>query len=332
MISGKKIFLIGAVSLSVIAVFFEVLLRAEQFSYRPPYFEIDVPFIHTKDVQASNIFQFDYYLFWKYRPHAGGVVNSSGFLGREFAEKINAKIRLVTLGGSVAAGYKLSRHENYCAQLQKICDQTFGEGAVEVINLACPGYSSFQAERLFRVVVKKYHPDIAIIHFGENDRLKALCPDKELTFVRLTKTLLIRFITENSRVAQYLSEKSSPAHQIRWKIRVSPADYQHNVNLISEEARRNNVKLLFVKSCLRAELRNFTPTPDYVPPEPFINLYDSISDYGGDNANEIFFDWAHLKQPAHARLARGMFNKLSDLGYWSELVAVGTTGEIIAGK
>ncbi|MDP3939360.1 MAG: GDSL-type esterase/lipase family protein, partial [Deltaproteobacteria bacterium] len=59
----------------------------------------------------------------------------------------------------------------YPAVLQKLFDQNFGSGRIQVMNFGIIGYSSFHGLRVLRREVLAYDPDYVIIRFGWNDLL-----------------------------------------------------------------------------------------------------------------------------------------------------------------
>lgn len=319
MLKKKKVLLLGGILCFVVLIVFECFLRFSAFAFHSPFFEEDVPFIFRTHVQESNFFQFDFSLFWK-RPHNARGINMYGFNEKAFPVRSESLFRILVFGGSVVNGHGVPRAERYSDQLQKKCDQKFGERIIEVLNVACPGYTSFQGKRLFTRVAKKFKPDMVIIHFGENDRTRARYADKELGLAKLTGLLLARFLANNFKIVQYLMYMRYDEDSLKWKTRVLPEDYRDNIAFIDKMAKDKGIKLLFIKACLEKELREEKPGKRYIPLEPYIDLYGVLAEYKGERHDLVFMDWAHLRPLGHTLLAERIYSVLFSEGFLPEEV------------
>jgi lysophospholipase L1-like esterase len=110
------------------------------------------------------------------RPNSGGFypANNLGYAGtRPLArEKAPGVLRIYCVGGSTGEQGSLEQSDgtdDWPAQVQLLCDQEFGAGAVEVINAGASGYTSAEslAEFMFRGTALA--PDIMLIYHGVND-------------------------------------------------------------------------------------------------------------------------------------------------------------------
>lgn len=306
------LFIIGFLLIGIIA--FEVYLRTTNFSFNPPFFEEDIPFINRENVKREGLYKFDFSLFWKYRPSASEQINSLGFRDREFSIAKKEQFRIVVLGDSCTAGHQLPSEDTYVKHLERLLDN-YGEGRdYEVINAGVPGYTSFQGLRYFRRIAQKYNPDLVIAHYGTNDRSKALYPDNALSYAKLIRLSFIRLIGEHTKIAQFMMKKICGVGTIQWKTRVTPKDYRQNLDTVAKEARRMNIEVLFIKPCLRAELNNARENNVYVPPHSHVNLFEVFSQYRGAKAEEIFFDSLHFTELGHKLLADEIYSTLIDSG------------------
>lgn len=289
---------------------FEVYLRIVHFSYNSPFFEEDVPFINRENVKACGLYQFDFFLFWKYRPGARGQINSFGFRDHEFRVAKKSQFRIVVLGDSCTAGHQLPTEKTYSTLLEKLLNNETGIKTFEVINAGVPGYTSFQGLRYFRIITNKYNPDLVIVCYGTNDRSKARYADKELSYVKLLELCLIRLTGEHIRIAQFMMKKMSNVDTLRWGTRVMPEDYMENLKTIAKEAREKNIRLIFIKPCLKRELEMLMENNLYALPQPYVNLYKVFSLYTGEESGKVFFDSLHFTELGHKLLANEIYSQL----------------------
>ena len=104
-------FLIGIIA-------FEIYLRINHFSFNPPFFKEDIPFINRENVRAEGLYQFDFFLFWRYRPCANEQINSLGFRDQEFLIAKKSQFRIIVLGDSCTAGHQLPSEKTYSKYLE----------------------------------------------------------------------------------------------------------------------------------------------------------------------------------------------------------------------
>ncbi len=301
----KKRTLFVIFSFVTLAVFLELCLSLSRFSFNPPFFKEDIPFINRDSVKREGIYQFDLYLFWKYRPNCDKYINSMGFRDKEFPEEKQRRYRLFVLGDSCAAGHQLPPEKTYCSYLEKLLNRKNMD--YEVINAGVPGYTSFQGLRYSRIIMKKYDPDLIIVCYGVNDRTKARYQDKELSFFRLMGLSFVRFLGKYSKTAQFLMKHTCDIDSIRWVRRVNPSDYNRNLELIAEEADRKNIEVIFIKPCLRSELEQGRRSLSYKPPGPYIDLFESFSLYKEEQAGEVFYDSKHFTEKGHKIIAKEIY-------------------------
>jgi lysophospholipase L1-like esterase len=77
-------------------------------------------------------------------------------------------MRIVVLGGSIAAGVGVNR--GYVDILR----ERYGPRGVEVVNRSKPRETSFEGIERFSVDVEPFRPDILVLHFGIDDAFSAV--------------------------------------------------------------------------------------------------------------------------------------------------------------
>jgi lysophospholipase L1-like esterase len=96
--------------------------------------------------------------------------NALGYRGPEFKmEKETETARVVFLGGSPLFGMGLAEDETIPALLGKRLAGVLPGRQVEVINLAVPGYSSFQGANQAEQLLTEMEPDAVVVGFGLAD-------------------------------------------------------------------------------------------------------------------------------------------------------------------
>lgn len=96
-------------------------------------------------------------------------INGEGFRSKKELnyDKPPGTIRIMTLGDSFTIGYEVQQEETYSAILEKYLR---GKGyPVEVINTGVSGFGTAEELIFFQEEGLKYHPDVVILGFYEND-------------------------------------------------------------------------------------------------------------------------------------------------------------------
>lgn len=97
---------------------------------------------------------------------------------------------------------------------------------------------------------------------------------------------------------------------VAWRTRVVPEDYERNLLMIAAEARKRNIKVIFVKSCLRHEIEMGSEDLAYTPPQPFINVYQIFSSRIFGQPGKFFVDEKHYTELGHQLLANSLCKEL----------------------
>jgi hypothetical protein len=159
-----RFFLVVAI-VNVIVVPTEVYLRQTGFRY-----EANIQFGYPRPYQLTSA-ERDPELFWTF-PKSRPGINSYGFEGPEPKRPKSAgTYRIVFLGNTCT-------YQGLPAMTELILRET--DPAVECLNFANPGYSSYQGKVFARTYLAELQPDLVVVSFGWNDRWLAYgAPDAE---------------------------------------------------------------------------------------------------------------------------------------------------------
>lgn len=147
----------------------------------PPPAEIDInipmQFTNPHRDQPESFVR-DPALFWRLKPdNAAWQVNADGYRGpRREPRKPPGVLRIITLGDSCTFGLGaplVPFEQTYPALLEQDLTRRLNR-PVEVLNFACPGYTSWQGLQLLRLKGLVYQPDIVTAYFGINDGFPAI--------------------------------------------------------------------------------------------------------------------------------------------------------------
>lgn len=149
----------------------ELLLRAQNFR-----FEGGVEFAPGAWRHAFARFVPDEELFWRWDPRYS--LNSLGYPSQEpVVPKATSVFRILYLGDSCTyQDVEVSLNSrNYPALVDAELAPVLAQRGrtVDTVNLALPGYSSYQGRRLAQRHAERLAPDLAVLYFGWNDHFPA---------------------------------------------------------------------------------------------------------------------------------------------------------------
>ncbi len=154
----------------------------------------------TQGKNTSGLFEFDPLLTWKLRGGLRNVwwdytavsTNERGLrMAHELGEKKPGAVRIIMLGDSVTFGYripiarvredasKVEPGKTYPALVEEQLRAAYRGREIEIIPLACPGYTSGQGLAWLQRDIAELQPDIVTACFGWNDIRSAGLPDRE---------------------------------------------------------------------------------------------------------------------------------------------------------
>jgi lysophospholipase L1-like esterase len=149
-----RVFLLVSV-LNLVLVPAEAYLRMRGFRY-----ESGIQFGYPRPYQFSA-FERDESLFWRFPPGEPGI-NAYGFRGPEVEKpKPNGVFRILFIGNSCT-------YQGFPRIVGLILREY--HPALECLNFATPGYTSYQGRVLLELYMDVLEPDLVVASFGWNDR------------------------------------------------------------------------------------------------------------------------------------------------------------------
>jgi lysophospholipase L1-like esterase len=173
----------------------------------------------------------------------------------------NLHPRIAVIGDSTSFGYGVDQLETYAAQLARRHPQWC------VLNLATSGHSSFQGLGLLRTRVLALHPDIVIAAFNFNDRRSVFDDetDNPAHFAIVDRSARRRALLQRLalvRIFERLIGQGQSLNDVRdqgptfmvdrtldlrtAKVRVSPADYTHNLEQMAAACAQAGSRLVLL--------------------------------------------------------------------------------------
>ncbi len=77
--------------------------------------------------------------------------------------------RIVGIGDSGMFGWSCHQEQSYMSVLEENLAAHYGQGKYDVLNLAVPGYNTFQEVEMLKYKGLPYHPDIVVVGWCMND-------------------------------------------------------------------------------------------------------------------------------------------------------------------
>jgi len=230
-----KFFLVVAI-INLFIVPPEIYLKYKGFRYEP-----DIEFGYPRPYQLSAD-ERDERLFWTF-PRSRPGVNSYGFEGAEPASpKPAGRYRILFLGNSCTC-------DGLPAMAELILRET--NPAIECLNFAAPGYSSYQGKVLARSYLKALDPDLLVVSYGWNDRWLAYGEpdaDKRMTSGHGGRGNLLRGLYYRWRLLQVCRKALAPILGETKPLdvcRVPIDQFRENLEAIGSEADTLGIPVIF---------------------------------------------------------------------------------------
>jgi lysophospholipase L1-like esterase len=179
----------------------------------------------TQGEQTRGLFEFDPALTWQLRSNLREqwwdfttVTTNAAHL--RMAREVGPKkgLRIVCLGDSVTFGYRVPvvhdrdkpadfdpSERPYPALLEDALRSKFPGKEIEVLPLACPGYSSGQGLAWLKRDLATFQPDIVTACFGWNDARASGLPDR-MTFPHGDAQIRVRQLMAHSQLLLHLAQ------------------------------------------------------------------------------------------------------------------------------
>lgn len=296
-------------------------------------------------------------LLWQIRPNLRNFVNyvdkeqittnSLGLRGKEAPfRKGPDDFRILVLGDSANFGHGVENDETWEHRLEGMLEEKFPSLNIQVINGACPGYTTYEGLVFLKTIGTRFHPDILIIGFN-NDPCKDFMEDKE----RLTKNAFITAIRKlmyksdfyllfrqtaitigrafrfrRSRrhslnsYSDYNVLNYAPQEEDKFLVpRVSLKDYERNIHNFIEIARKNGIYLIFMKmpinrNAVRLKQRFYNPLYSEMLKRICLESHQALVDIDSRwlsvKKNSELFLPGHLQHPnkkGHLKIAQQVY-------------------------
>jgi lysophospholipase L1-like esterase len=184
----------------------------------------------TQGESTAGLFEFDPALTWRLRANLPVIwwdftpVRTNGAhlrVDREIGPK--SGLRILCLGDSVTFGYRVpvapdrnqpaafdAAEKSYPVLLEEILRQNFPGKNIEVLPMACPGYTSGQGAAWLERDLSDLKADIVTACFGWNDVRAAGLPDR-MTFPSPGAQVTVRKVIAHSQLLLQLAKSAQSA-------------------------------------------------------------------------------------------------------------------------
>jgi lysophospholipase L1-like esterase len=181
----------------------------------------------TQGASTGGMFEFDPLLCWRLKPNLRGIwwdftpvtTNTQHLrMDRDIGAKKGT--RIVVLGDSVTFGYRVpvardrqqptqfdAAEKTYAALLEAALHEKFPGREIEVLPLACPGYTSGQGLAWLKRDIAPLAPDIVVACFGWNDVRAAGLPDRA-TMPAAGAQIFVRGLISHSQLLLNIAESA----------------------------------------------------------------------------------------------------------------------------
>ena len=184
----------------------------------------------TQGEHTAGLFEFDPRRNWRLRANLRNawwdftpVTTNASHLRMNQEVGPKRGLRIVCLGDSVTFGYRVPvAHErtrpddhdpaekSYPTLLAELLQKRLPETPIEVLPLACPGYTSGQGATWLEETIAKLRPDLVMACFGWNDVRAAGLPDR-VTFPSNDKQAAVRSWMARSQLLLHLAKSAQNA-------------------------------------------------------------------------------------------------------------------------
>jgi lysophospholipase L1-like esterase len=184
------------------------------------------------------------------------ATNASGFRGELVEPPDPQAFRVLVFGDSVTFGLNVAEADAWPAACRAALLGASAGKAVQVRNLAVPGYSTFQGVELFRRHVLQppadaptFAPHAVVFGFGFNDAFLRPVSDREASAdARFKATLLGRLTGLVARSHFLRLFRSEPS--VGDRARVPQEQLAAHVGLVARECKQRAIGLVLIDTCL----------------------------------------------------------------------------------
>ncbi|MBN2057051.1 hypothetical protein JW905_19140, partial [bacterium] len=181
--------------------------------------------------------------------------------------------RILTIGDSATFGHGIEAAETFQCRLEELLRRRYPERGVEVINGACPGWTTYQGVRFYEHFGRRLRPDAVVVAFN-NDPTEDLCEEKSRAqrsslverlqvglyrsefFLLLTKVVarsrpVLSSRMDDAALQDLLAQPLTP--------RVSSADHRANLERFARLAATDGAALVLVNTPLNRDVIRHIP-------------------------------------------------------------------------
>ena len=274
-------------------------------------------------------------LFWKLKPNTDFLFegtfiasNSMGFRTGEVVRGPRKDVcRILYLGDSVTFGWQVSQEHRYSDVLERMLVSVYPSRQFETINLALPGYSSFQALRTFETLGRDLEPDIVVACVGANDRCSGRAGSDAAVAQRIAATGWMRSSLEHLRVYRLLRIPVKSVAGWSWRRRaeprVPPATYAQNLKSLACGCREVGATLVVLGPLRARRLGNavarkadsYREAATRVAQDESVRYVScaSMTEFSLTPNSHLFLDLNHPDRSGHILVAAHLFPVISDL-------------------
>ncbi len=204
------------------------------------------------------------------------ALNAEGFRDEELPRtKPPGSFRIACIGDSWTFGANVGHDDAYPRRLAALVQAEYPGRRCDVLNLGVLGYTSFQGLRLLDQGVMDLEPDIVVAGYAMNDADVAGYRDKDVTgspqpkdlratlasaiaeseMVKLLKYFALLTTYEPKTIGDHLRAKAQAAPGAETAVdyaeleewtRVSPADYETNMEALVDRAREGGARVILL--------------------------------------------------------------------------------------
>ncbi len=289
----KKNFLLSIASIIFILFLIEITLQLARYEYYP------LKIKKYSDWREFHSFQDKRYT---YEPELLWIKEDALIFNEENPKKLFA------LGDS-----NTEIPEGWTFYLSELLDKE----NFTVYNFGTAGYTSYQGLGLLKRILP-FKPDVLLISFGSNDAHVVKTQDKDWKSRKHRLKLLLLLKTAEDRLKFLLTKQIGIVH------RVSPEDYEKNLQKMAELAKKSNVEVIFLtRPFVYCEEEKENPDLYYWKAYgslynsivkkvaekydvPYIDLYSEFED-----KQELFIDDSHLTCQGHELAGKFIYENLN---------------------
>ncbi len=256
--------------------------------------------------------------------------------------------KIIVLGDSTTFGVGVAFEDAYSAVLERMINKSTNQRFC-VLNYGVPGFTSFQCKKLLEKKLSSLKPYLVVCYIGANDSAPVIqYSDEEYwKFINTVNRSAIYRILQRSSVYNLLcfwkfrikmaiikeaishlpqnkdwfsislpdillalkhqGNKLTPA--IFKKQRVSPQEFQENLQSMRELAQRYNTLFIYIPCVWRTKREKLIYRKDYLN-GTYLDIIQEFRKYG---VNDILLDTVHLSKKGHYLIAKMIFDSLNDL-------------------